>query len=87
MFGLREVREGDNGRERVTNRLESIQGLKKVTTCNRGGALGHWEDECPQKGHQRLSPGDRFRGRGRFGKQSSSRNRSLEGRQRSEGQV
>ena len=39
---------GDNGRERVTsNRSVSTQVLEKVTTCNRCGALGHWEDECP----------------------------------------
>ena len=63
MFGLREKlqhattsrrlhKKGDNnGRERVTpNRSKSIQELNKVTTSNRCGALGHWEDECPQKG-------------------------------------
>ena len=46
----------NNGRERVQpNRPTSIQELKKVTTCNRCGALGGWEDECPQKGQRRRS--------------------------------
>ena len=54
---------------------------KVLTTCNRCGALGHWEDECPQKGHRRRSsPSDRSSGSGRFRKQSSSRKRSPEGK-------
>ena len=45
---------GDNSRERLApNRSTSIQEPKKVTTCNRCGAFGHWEDACPQKGHRR----------------------------------
>ena len=81
MIGLREARKklehvtksrlfykkDDNGRERVTsNRSKSIQGLKKVTTCNRCGALGHWEDECLQRWHRRRSSAsDRSNGSGR----------------------
>ena len=75
-------KEGDNGRARATsNRSKSIQELKKVTTCNRCGALGHWGDECPQKGHrQRSSPSDRSSGSGRFRKRSSSRKRPPKGK-------
>ena len=73
MIGLREARKkvqhattsrmfykkGENGRERVTsNRSKSIQELKKVTTCDRCGSLGHWEGECPLK---RDTAGDRHR--------------------------
>ena len=64
-------KEGDSSRERVmVNRSKSIQELKKVTTCDRCGALGHWEDECPLKGHRRRSsPSDRSIGSGRIRKQ------------------
>ena len=51
-IGLREPRrKRDHGRERLTsNRSTSVQELKTVTTRNRCGALGHWENECPKKG-------------------------------------
>ena len=58
----------------MTSNSKSIQELKKVTTCSGCGALGHFEDECPQKGHrQRSSSSDRSSGNERFRKQSSSR--------------
>ena len=55
---------GDNSRERLApNRSTSIQELKKVTTCNRCGAFGHWEDACPQRDtagcdHRVIDPAD-----------------------------
>ena len=33
----------------TSNRSKFIQEPKNETTCNRCDALGHWEDECPQK--------------------------------------
>ena len=78
---------GHNSRERLTpNRSKSIQELEKVKTCNRCGALGHWRDGCPQKGHcRRSSPSDRSSGSGRFRKQSSSRTRSPKGKGKGRG--
>ena len=73
MIGLREARKncsmrqkprgfckkGDDGRERVTsNRSKSIQELKKETTCNRHGALGHWEDRVPSKRDRVIDPAE-----------------------------
>ena len=82
-------KEGDNSRERVMlNRSKSIQELKKVTTCDRCGALGHWEDECPLKGHRRRSsPGDRSSGSGRIRKQSGSRKRLPRGQGKGKGKA
>ena len=43
---------------------KSIQELRKATTCYQCGALGHWEDECPQEGRpRRSSPSDWSSGR------------------------
>ena len=70
-------KKGDNGRERVQpNRLNPRQDLKKVTSCNLCGAVGHREDEWPQRGHRKMStPSDRSSGRGRSSKQSTPRKR------------
>ena len=35
------------GRARSTGK--SIEELKKVTSCNRCGAIGHWEEDCSQE--------------------------------------
>ena len=39
------------GRARSTGK--SIDELKKVTTCNRCGAIGHWEEDCSQPARSR----------------------------------
>ena len=39
------------GRARSTGK--SIEELKKVTSCNRCGAIGHWEEDCPQLARSR----------------------------------
>ena len=84
----------DHSRASVTpNGSKYIQELEKVTTCRRRGALGHWEDESPQKGHRRRSsPSDRSSGSGRFRKQIELKKevtkRQKQGeRKRSESQV
>ena len=39
------------GRARSTGK--SIDELKKVTPCNRCGAIGHWEEDCSQPARSR----------------------------------
>ena len=39
------------GRARSTG--QSIDELKKVTSCNRCGAIGHWEEDCSQPARSR----------------------------------
>ena len=41
------------GRARSTGK--SIDDLKKVTPCNRSGAIGHWEEDCtkPARSHKK----------------------------------
>ena len=41
----------DGGRARSTGK--SIDELKKVTPCNRCGAIGHWEEDCTQPARSR----------------------------------
>ena len=41
------------GRGRARNTGKSIDELKKVTTCNRCGAIGHWEEDCSQPARSR----------------------------------
>ena len=70
----------------TSNRSKPLQVLKKVTTCNKWGALGDWQNECPQKGHrQSSSPSDRSSGSGRVRKQSCSRKRSPNGQGKGKG--
>ena len=63
------------------NRSRSNEELKKVTICTPCGALGHWEDECPQEG----TPSGRSRGSGGFREQSSARKRSPIGKGKGSG--
>ena len=42
------------GRARSTGK--SIDELKKVTPCNRYGAIGHWEEDCTQPARSRKNP-------------------------------
>ena len=69
----------------TSNRSKSIQELKNVTTCSRCVGLGHWEDECFQKGHRwRLSPSGRSSGRGRFRKKKDLKKRHRKAKARAE---
>ena len=47
------------GRARSTRK--SIDELKKVTSCNRCGAIGHWEEDCsqPARSRKKKSPPQR----------------------------
>ena len=46
------------GGGRARNTENSVDELKKVTTCNRFGAIGHWEEDCtqPVRGRKKRSP-------------------------------
>ena len=49
------------GRARSTGK--SIDELKKVTPCNRCGAIGHWEEDCtqPARSRKKRSPPQKAR--------------------------
>ena len=53
------------GRARSTGK--SIDELKKVTTCNRCGAIGHWKEDCTQlvRSRKKRSPLQRAKGKSR----------------------
>ena len=50
------------GRARSTGK--SIDELKKVTTCNRCGAVGHWEEDCTQPVRSRKKRSTSAKGKG-----------------------
>ena len=39
--------------------------LKKVTPCNRCGAIGHWEEDCSQPGRSRKKRSSSAKGKGK----------------------
>ena len=53
------------GRARSTGK--SIEELKKVTSCNRCGAIGHWEEDCsqPARSRKKRSPSAKSKGKSR----------------------
>ena len=53
------------GRARSTGK--SIEELKKVTSCNRCGAIGHWEEDCsqPARSRKKRSPSAKDNGKNR----------------------
>ena len=53
------------GRARSTGK--SIDELKKVTPCNRSGAIGHWEEDCtqPVRSRKMRSPSAKGKGKSR----------------------
>ena len=53
------------GRARSTGK--SIDELKKVTSCNRCGAIGHWEEDCsqPARSRKKRSPSAKGKGKSR----------------------
>ena len=53
------------GRARSTGK--SIEELKKVTSCNRCGAIGHWEEDCsqPARSRKKRSPSAKGKGKSR----------------------
>ena len=53
------------GRARSTGK--SIDELKKVTPCNRCGAIGHWEEDCtqPARSRKKRSPSAKGKGKSR----------------------
>ena len=53
------------GRGRARNTGKSIDELKKVTTCNRYGAIGHWEEDCSQPGRSRKKRSSSAKGKGK----------------------
>ena len=44
---------------------KSIDELKKVTTCNRCGAIGHWEEDCSQLARSRKKRSPSAKGKGK----------------------
>ena len=64
------------GRARRTGK--SIDELKKVTTCNRCGAMGHWEEDCtqPVRSRKKRSPSAKGKRKScRFRKKSDCKGR------------
>ena len=53
------------GRAKSTGK--SIDKLKKVTPCNRCGAIGHWEEDCiqPARSRKKRSPSPKGKGKSR----------------------
>ena len=51
------------GRARSTGK--SIDELKKVTPCNRCGAIGHWEEDCTQLARSRKKRSPSAKGKGK----------------------
>ena len=51
------------GRARSTGK--SIDELKKVTPCNRCGAIGHWEEDCTQLARSRKKRSHSAKGKGK----------------------
>ena len=62
-------------RDDSTQKVEAVQGaqeksideLKKVTTCNRCGAIGQWEEDCsqPARSRKKRSPSAKGKGKSR----------------------
>ena len=51
------------GRARSTGK--SIEELKKVASCNRCGAIGHWEEDCSQPARSRKKRSSSAKGKGK----------------------
>ena len=64
--------------ERVRKTGKSVDELKKVTPCNRCGAIGHWEEDCtqPVRGRKKRSPSAKGKGKSRrFRRKSDGKGR------------
>ena len=53
------------GGGRARNTGKSIDELKRVTTCNRCGAIGHWEEDCSQPARSRKKRSSSAKGKGK----------------------
>ena len=53
------------GGGRARNAGKSIDELKKVTTCNRCGVIGHWEEDCSQLARSRKKRSTSAKGKGK----------------------
>ena len=62
------------GGGRARNTGKSIDELKKVTPCNRCGAIGHWEEDCtqPARSRKKRSPSAKGKGKSRWFKRGKS---------------
>ena len=54
-----------NGGGRARSTGKSIDELKKVTPCNRCGAIGHWEEDCTQPARSRKKRYSSAKGKGK----------------------
>ena len=54
-----------NGGGRARRTGKSIDELKKVTSCNRCGAIGHWEEVCTQPARSRKKRSPSAKGKGK----------------------
>ena len=66
-FNMRQNREGfyPKGGGRARRRGKSIEELKKATSCNRCGAIGHWEEDCSQPARSRKKRPPSAKGEGK----------------------
>ena len=53
------------GGGRAMSTGKSIDELKKVTSCNRCGAIGHWEEDCSQPARSRKKGSSSAKGKGK----------------------
>ena len=67
-FNMRQSQEDSTQKgRRARSTGKSIDELKKVTPCNRSGAIGHWEEDCtqPARSRKKRSPSAKGKGKSR----------------------